>query len=152
MKEPRIKNIITIILENMMRISAFFFAVMMFLPTLNPVRITILINKTMSLFTSAVSYNKLTSEAIRAMNNGWVFKSDFVILNLSAIIICLGVLVLTVGACFSIGNEKFKRLSSVMTLSGSLVQFFGFGGIYIDYSRMLMTSNPARVMPAIPMG
>ncbi|MDD4184519.1 MAG: hypothetical protein PHI01_03825, partial [Candidatus Izemoplasmatales bacterium] len=152
MIQNKIKKIFTLILENIMRLGAIFSGVMLFLPKLNPARITILINKTMSLFTSAVSFKKLTAEAIRGINNGWVFKSDFVILNIASIVICLGVLALVLGASFSIGNQKFKRLSTYMTTGGALVQFIGLALIYFDFTRMSMTTKPERVVPAIPSG
>ncbi len=136
----------------MMRVAAFFSALMMFLPKLNPARITILINKTMSLFTSAVSYDKLISEAIRAMNNGWVFKSDFIIINISSIAMCLGILAITLGAALSIGNLKFKRMSNIMAIIGSFVTIGGLIGIYFDFTRMSLTNHPDRVVPAIPTG
>ena len=152
MEEKKSKKIINEILLNLMRVGSFFSAVLLFLPSFNPARITQLINKNMSIFTSAVSFEKLTSEAIRAMNNGWVFKSDFIILNISSIVLCLGIILVVIGASLSIGNIRFKRLSSILAFGGSLLQFGGLAGIYFDYTRMSMTPNFERVLPAIPNG
>lgn len=105
-------------LEIIIIIVAATLTVLLFVPTINPARVTILINKTMSFFTSAVSYSRLTSEAIRAMRNSWVSKGDFVILYISSLVSVLGILTTVVGASFLIGNNKFKNLSNRLTLLG----------------------------------
>ncbi len=154
MKQETTNKTLLFILENMMRVTAFFSAVMMFLAKLNPARITILINETMSLFTSAVSFKKLTSEALRALSpeKHWVYISDFYIINGSSIAICLGIVAVALGAALSIGNAKFKRLTTYLVGAGSILQLAGLVGIYVDYTRLLMSVSPDHVMAAIPIG
>ena len=43
-----------------------------FFPTFNPTRVAKMISSNVSLFTSAVSYNSLTSEFARAFRMNWV--------------------------------------------------------------------------------
>jgi putative aldouronate transport system permease protein len=137
-------------LEIIIIIVAATLTVLLFVPTINPARVTILINKTMSFFTSAVSYSRLTSEAIRAMRNSWVSKGDFVILYISSLVSVLGILTTVVGASFLIGNNKFKNLSNRLTLLGSGVAILGLSGIFIAYNGISKTNHPVRVEPSLP--
>ena len=50
-----------------------------FFPAFSPSRVTKLIDGTISLFTSGVSYSSLTDGASRALRMGWVDESVFVI-------------------------------------------------------------------------
>ena len=52
------------------RIGVLLSIVMMFFPGLNPAKICDYINKTMSLFTSGISYGSLTEQCVRAFNHG----------------------------------------------------------------------------------
>ena len=47
-----------------------------FFPTFNPTRVAKMISSNVSLFTSAVSYNSLTSEFARAFRMNWVNESS----------------------------------------------------------------------------
>ena len=71
---------------------------MMFFPAANPGYVCNLINKNLSLFTTAISYDSLTTQAMRPLDKGWVDKSSFIMLMVSAAILCVGIALGAVGA------------------------------------------------------
>lgn len=150
-KEKKNKKNLSI-LEKLLIIVATLAAILLFVPSLNPARLTTLINKTMSFFTSAVSYSRLTSEAIRAIRLEWVNKLDFIILFIGSFISCLGILATVVSASLLVGNLKFKNLSNKITLIGSGLTLLGLGLIFVAYIGISNTSNPERVNPNLPIG
>lgn len=135
-----------------MRLSVLLSAILMFFPGINPARINAYINKTMSLFTSAVSYSKLVEESIRAIKKGWIAESAFHMINLSSIVICIGIALAIAAACFSMGNLKFKNLSNVLALVGSLFELSGLAGIYFIYKSISNTEYLDRILPEYPFG
>lgn len=72
-----------------------------FFPTFNPTRVAKMISSNVSLFTSAVSYNSLTSEFARAFRMNWVNESSFAVVMIASIILVIGIILLGVGACMS---------------------------------------------------
>lgn len=146
------KNTSIRILENLMRVIAIFSAVMMFSTVMNPARVTQLINKTISLFTAAISYSRLTAEAGRAIRLGWVSQSDFAIIYVSSIMISLGVLCALIGSGLSIGNQKLKRLSYKIILPGSVMQLIGLFGIWHAYQSFGESIRLDRVLQQLPTG
>ena len=65
--------------------------VFLFIPSLNPARISGMINKNLSLFTSGISYGTLTNGFGRAFKKGWVSESSFVLDCAGAIVMCVGI-------------------------------------------------------------
>lgn len=131
------------ILETMSKIFALASGVILFFPSLNSARATALINHTMSLFTSAVSYSRLISEAIRAIRLARVAEWNFIVLYISSIIVVLGILSAVIGAAFQVGNLKFKNLASKLLFFGSIAQMIGTVGHYLGYYFMHTTSEQA---------
>ena len=117
------------------RIAALLMFFMIFVPSLNPARISILINKNLSLFTSAVSYPSLTSDVGRGFRAGWIEESSFVILYIGAILATLGIIGIVAGACMSLGNNKLKRLSFIFSLVGAALHIAGLVVIFIAYGQ-----------------
>ncbi len=126
--------------------------VSLFIPGLNPAKISGLINENMSLFTVAISYSELTENTIRAITRGWVQSGSFVILYIASIITVIGFMGSAVSACMSLGSLKLRRRGNLLAIIGGAVSCFGFGGIIIAYSQLSTTSNFERVLPEIPMG
>ena len=58
-----------------LRIAVLFAVLFMFIPGINPARISGMIGRNLSLFTSGISYSSLASEFGRAFRKGWVMKS-----------------------------------------------------------------------------
>lgn len=125
---------------------------LLFIPAANPARVSGLISRNLSLFTSAISYSSLISGTGRAFRTGWVSESVFVLLYISAIIVLLGLLGIALSACLSLGNLKLKRLGVTVGLAGSVISIVGLVLNYISYTQMLGASNLDKVAPTFPMG
>jgi putative aldouronate transport system permease protein len=126
--------------------------VSLFIPGINPAKISDLISENMSLFTSAVSYSGLTDNTIRALNRGWITEGSFILLYISCIISLLGVAGAVTSVCMSLGSLKLRRLGNKISALGMVVGFLGFGGIYLAYQQLSDTTNPEKVLPNIPDG
>lgn len=124
----------------------------LFLPAFNPARISGMINKNLSLFTSGISYSGLTAEFGRAFKKGWLEVSTIKFLYASALAACIGVAVCGAGGCMSLGNIKCKKLGNLFTLLGCAIQFAGFAGIYLSYRQILQTARPEKIEPMFPNG
>jgi len=135
-----------------MRLAVLLSSIMIFFPAINPSRITTYINKTMSLFTSAVSYKTLTQEAGRIITKGWVPESAFLLVFAASIILCMGIAITAGGASYSLGNLRYKNLAYKLTLLGSFVQILGLVAIYIAYTLMNSTEFPKKVEPQLTNG
>lgn len=85
------KEIITDKLYYPIRISILLSVVFLFIPNLNPARISGMINKNMSLFSAGISYSSLTAEFGRAFRKGWVEESSMQLLFVSSMAMCLGI-------------------------------------------------------------
>lgn len=134
-------------LFSVFRIGALASAVMMLFPGINPARICDYVNKNMSLLTSGIAYSTLVKECTRAFSKGWINESSFRILFVSSLIACVGIVLMAVCACASLGNLKLKRLGNNFGLAGSVVEVAGLVGIYIAYSQVAGTSKPDKVLP-----
>ncbi len=134
------------------RIAVFLSVFLLFFPQASPTRITSLIGKNVSLFTSAVSYTSLTSEMGRALNKGWLSYFSVLCLYIGAILMLLGIIASVVAACTSLGNLKLKRLGAPFGLGGSLGVSVGLALIFIAYLQVSGTSRPEKVEPMFPAG
>lgn len=130
-----------------LRIAILLSVVFLFIPALNPTRISGLINKNLSLFTSGISYSSLTAEFGRAFKKGWVMESSIRVLYASAVAICLGIVANAVNGCMSLGNIKFRKLGNLISVIGCIFELAGMAGIYVAYSQVALTKKPKRVEP-----
>ncbi len=135
------------ILYCLLRVAILVAVVFLFVPSLNPARISGLINRNMSLFSSGFSYSNLTADFGRAFKKGWVDRSTMHLLYGSSLIICLGVFAAVAGACMSIGSKKFKKLSNLFILLGCAADLLGMVGIRSAYVQIAQTSKPKKVEP-----
>ncbi len=136
----------------LLRLGALMATVMMFFPAVNPSRVTEYINKTMSLFTSAVSYSTLTQEAIRIITKGWIAENAFIMVYYASIIMCLGIVGVAAGASFSLGNLRYKNLAYKISLLGSGLQIAGLIMVYNAYGQFMASEYLERVSPIFPGG
>jgi putative aldouronate transport system permease protein len=135
--------------QRIVALIAFF---LLFMPGVNPSRVCGLINKNLSLFTSAVSYSSLTSDTGRAFRVGWVSESNFMLLFVASIVLLLGIVAISAGACVSLGNLKMKRLSILISLGGGVAGIVGLVLIYASYLGMCNADNLEKVSPSFPYG
>jgi putative aldouronate transport system permease protein len=135
-----------------LRIIVVLLAISMFVPALNPAKISGLINKNLSLFTSGFVYATLSSGFKRALVKEWVERKDLYVLFISSMLTSLGLIVCSVGGALSLGEIKFKKLSTFISFLGSLVSIIGVGGIYYVYTAFTNSTNLKKVEPSLPLG
>ena len=146
------KEIITDKLYYTIRISILLSVVFLFIPNLNPARISGMINKNMSLFSAGISYSSLTAEFGRAFRKGWVEESSMQLLFVSSMAMCLGIVAFCVSGCMSLGNLKFKKTGNIIGTIGCAAELAGIGGIYIAYLQISQTAKPDKIQPVFPSG
>lgn len=147
-----IKDHMTDFLFYVYRILIIVAIISLFIAGINPTRICDLVNENMSLFTSAVSYSALTKGITRAVTREWVEEGTFIILFISSIISCLGIIGTAITGCLSLGSLKLKRLGNRIAILSIIVSFIGFSGIVVAYKQVSLTSNPTKILPSFPTG
>ncbi len=140
------------LLHILQRVSAILLVVLIFLPGVNPGRITELINKNVSLFPAAISYDSLTAEMGRAFTKFWVAESTIKFLFAGSIVLLIGILCAAAAGCMSVGNNRLKRLGGLIGIGGSVLMIIGLVIIYMSYADIRQTPNPDRVNPMFPSG
>lgn len=126
--------------------------VFLFIPGINPARISELIGRNLSLFTCSISYSSLVADFGRAFKKEWVDPSTMKMLYFSAVIIGVGVVGIAANGCMSLGNNKLRRLGNKFSIVGTILGILGLAGIYIAYLQVASTSNPAKVGPLFQIG
>ena len=124
-----------------------------FFPTFNPTRVAKMISSNVSLFTSAVSYNSLTSEFARAFRMNWVNESSFAVVMIASIILVIGIILLGVGACMSLGNLRMQKTGAQFTLGGSVAETLGLVVTVVSYMLVNSSTDPTKankILPQIP--
>ncbi len=134
------------------RVAVILAAVLMFFPGVNPARITTMINKNISLFTTAVAYGNLTNGMGRAFQKGWLPESIMQWLEFAAILVLVGIILAVVSGCMSLGNRKFRKLSNPFAIGGSIIGAIGMYLIYQAYYNLCVYANLDRVEPSFPSG
>ncbi|MGN0507417.1 MAG: ABC transporter permease subunit [Lachnospiraceae bacterium] len=115
------------------RISTMIAFLLMFFSEFNPARVYSMMNKNVSLFTTAVSYDRLIVNVAFEMRIGVLTKGHFTMLMGAAALVCIGILALCVSSCISLGNLKFKKLSNICNLLGGAVMISGLYGIHATH-------------------
>lgn len=134
----------------LLRLSVVLNIVVMFFPTFNAARITDQINRNMSLFTCGVSYKTLVANLGRSFSRGWVPESAFKLLNASCLIIILSVVVMAIGTCMSLGNNKMKKFCNLFCIGGTIIEGCALFGIYRSYVMLQGSERIERVNPIFP--
>lgn len=140
------------ILYGALRIFALLLCVSMFFPGLNPGRISLLINKNISLFTTGLSFSNLTTKFVVLLRQGVVDESTFVLLSAASAVVILGVIACGVGACMSLGNNRMKSRGIWAPAAGSLLMGIGLAGIYLSYTQLSASEGAARAQIVFPVG
>ncbi len=121
--------------------------IILFFPGLNVARISGLINRSISLLTTGFSYSNLIANFGRAFRKGWVLESTMHLLNISSMLICIGVIACAVGACLSLGNRTCKFSGNVLSGVGAILSAFSMKGIWDAYFQIAATTKPSKVEP-----
>lgn len=136
----------------MTRIMTIALVVCLFVPGINPSKISGLINKNLSLFTSGLFYGQLTSKFGRSLNKGWVTEGTLQLLFIASMILLIGIVIAAAGGCMSLGERKLRKLSSYFSVGGTFLASVSFVGIYMAYKQMLGSSNLKKIDPSLPTG
>ena len=132
------------------RIVAMLLFVLIFLPAVNPARISGMVNRSISLLTAGFSYGTLIDNFGRAFRKEWILESTMRLDNISSLLVCIGIFACSIGACLSIGNNKCKRLGNILSTAGSVVSLAALQGIYIAYTQVSLTKKPEKIEPTFP--
>ncbi len=134
------------------RVTALLMFFLVFIPGLNPAKITALISKNLSLFTSAISYSSLTENVGRGFRRGWVTEDSFQLLFVGAILTLIGIIIISGGACVNLGNLKCKRLSFLINIIGLILLSVGLVIVSNAYKEMKNAANPDKVQAEFSSG
>jgi putative aldouronate transport system permease protein len=121
-----------------------------FLPFFNPAKISDLVNKNISFFTSGFSYSTLANGFKRALSKEWVSATSVRTLNLSSLVACVGIIISGIMGCLSLGEIKFKKLSTLVISLSNAIAAISLAGIYVTYNSFTMSSNLKKVEPSLP--
>ncbi len=132
------------------RILVLLIVISMFLPFFNPAKVSDLVNKNISFFTSGFSYSTLANGFKRALAKEWVSASAVQTLNLSSLVACICIVISGIAGCLSLGEIKFKKLSTLLIFLCSFVGGISLLGIFASYNMFTMSSNLKKVDPSLP--
>ncbi|MCR5201874.1 MAG: ABC transporter permease subunit [Lachnospiraceae bacterium] len=118
-------------------------AILAFIPSFNPVRASKLVSDQVALFTSAVSYSSLTKESEFQLRSGIVDSTMFILINVAAIVLIIGILGMVAGACLSLGNINLKRLSLIISAIGGVVGAVGCVLVFVAKGHAAGLANGA---------
>lgn len=133
-----------------MRVAVVLLVFFLFIPALNPARVSQLINRNLSLFTSGISYSQLTNGFSKAFKKGWVEQGTMQGLRLASAACCLGLIAQCGGMCAALGNHRCKRIGTGVTLAGGVAALAGLGGVFSSYQTLCASSNADKVAAALP--
>ena len=143
MVKEKINNKLYILL----RLSVILGVFLLFIPTINPARISELINRNLSLFTSGLFYSRLTENFGRAFTKGWVGTMTTQVLYISCMVMLIGFVVSAAGGCMSLGNTKMKRAANLIIIAGSAITLGGIYGVKWAEHDIQGTTNPEKIVP-----
>ena len=129
------------------RVISVLLLVILFFPGLNVARISGLMNRSTSLLTTGFSYGNLIANFGRAFRKGWVLESTMRLLNISSLLICIGIIACAVGACLSLGNRKTKFFGNIVSGIGAAISAVSMSGIWNAYFQIAATKKPSKVEP-----
>lgn len=132
-------------------------AALLFFPELSPSRFILTagqakISGTSSLFTNAISYSSLTDGLSRAFDKGWLNESFFIVLYVGCLIFLIGVVLIGVAGCMSVGNLRMKTVGNRFLLGGSVIELVGMGVIVASYFLITHSANADKVTYRFPVG
>lgn len=132
-------------------------AALLFFPGISPARIVLQsgqakISATASLFTSGISYSSLVNGLSRAFTKGWLDETWFKLLFACCLVVLLGVVLMGVGGCMSLGNLRMKNIGNRFLLGGSAVLLLATAGITVSWFLITGTANESKITYQFPLG
>lgn len=124
--------------------------VLLFIPALNPARISELIPKTASAFTCGTSYSGLTENFARALNKGWVGTLTMQCTFAGCLCILIGYAACGAGSCMSLGNNKMRKTGMLIATVGSVLAVTGCFTVKWATMDIQGTPKPSKIKPLQP--
>lgn len=121
-----------------------------FVPSLNPARISGMINRNLSLFTCGVSYSSIVRGMGRAMTKGWISEAGMKFLFASCAFSIAAMILYAFCGCVSLGNGRFKKIGAASAAVGAVLRLVSLGGVIVSYNMIRETPKPEKVAPVLP--
>ena len=83
---------------------------------------------------------------------GWLDVMHFKIMMLLTLLFIVGMVVLAVGVCMSLGNLKMRNVGNGILLGGAITQFIGMLGVFLTYKLITSTMNADKIIVTFPVG
>ncbi len=138
------------LIYKLLRVLAIVSIIFLFIPTLNPARVSGLINQNTSLFTSGVSYGQLTNGFSKAFRKNWVNEGTMIAVMISSLVTFLGIALDCGGMACTLGSHRLQRIGTGFALGGGVLMIGGLAGLYGCYNALCTTSKPDKILPQIP--
>lgn len=135
-----------------MRIAIIALIICLFIPAINPARMSALVNNTASFFTTRISYDGLTSGFGRAIKKAWIDESVLIAVYAASLISSVGIAVSAVGCALTLGERKLKRLGSLISLGGCGIGIIGMILLATQYPGFENAANPDKIQASFPVG
>ncbi|MGN0577038.1 MAG: ABC transporter permease subunit [Ruminiclostridium sp.] len=135
-----------------MRISIIAMIICLFIPALNPTRMSALISDGSSFFTTGVSYGGLTAGFGRAIKKAWIEESVLMSVYAASLVVCIGIAVAAVGCALTLGEKRLKRLGALISVGGCGVGIIGMIVLTAQYPGFENAANPAKIQASFPFG
>lgn len=140
------------LLGNTLRIAIIVLVICLFVPVLNPVRMSGLISSNASFFTSGISYSGLVEGFGRALKKGWIEESVLVMTYIGSLIGCLGTAAAGIGCAMTLGEIRLKRLGTKISLGGCIADLAGVIFMAAQYPAYENSANVGKIKPEFPAG
>lgn len=140
------------VLFSIMRIVTIVLAVILFIPSLNPAKISEKVPKEASLLTSGIFYNTLTSKMGLFLRRGWVSQGTMLVAYFSCMACIAGIVLAIFGVCFTLGNNKARHIGTKLSLFGGLISIIAMIGSLSAYNMITSTEKASKVKPIFPAG
>ena len=124
-----------------LRIAVVLSVVILLIPSFNPARVSEIINRNMSLFTTGVDYAQLTSGFGKAFRKEWIDASVLKGLMYSCLTCSLGIVLQATAACATLGTYRLRRIGTKGTLAGSMITAAGLAGVYRAHQMFEQAEN-----------
>ncbi len=132
-------------------------AALLFFPSLSPVSFIrqsgqAKVKPTSSLFTSAISYSKLTESLGRAFDKEWLNETYFILLFIACMVVLISLIFVGIGVCMSLGNIKMKKAGNRPLLGGAIAFTVGTAAMTALYFVINSTMDAEKIVTIFPIG
>jgi putative aldouronate transport system permease protein len=150
MSESKLQK--TSILMLLLRVMVILLLIATVTPTLNPARISGLINKNSAFFTMAISYSSVAGGFGRALTRGWVHRSTLINIFVSSLAVFLCIIAVATGCCMTLGKVRLQRLGTKIITIACVVSIPALLSMLPAYFDLIHSANIDRVNPMFPFG